>query len=878
MAALAAGGAGAAAPPAAALDLAVEEVRHDKGLTLLLHEDHAAPGFTIMLWVPAGGRTERAGQSGISHYLEHCYSLGSSKLAPREIDRLIQALGGQKNAFTSHDYTAYYESLPAAALEKIVEVEADRLATLALPADRLASELDVVREERRLRYDDSPQGALTEKLLATAFERHPYRNPVIGWPEDLARMSRDDAVAYYRAHYAPANATYVLVGDFEREKAVALFRKHFGGLAGGARPAVAVAPEPEQAAERRASLTKESVKVPQIAMLWKVPGLDHPDTHALNVLEGVLLEGDAARCDRILRRERKLVQSVGGGHWEYRDPGPFTISAEALAGVPIEDVERAIDEVVAGVVEGGVSEAELERAKATLELAFATRLESTSARAMAIGQAHVTSAEGWRSLTRRIERLRAVTAEDVRRVAATYLRKERRTVVHLLPPAPAPAAAADPGEPFGEARRLTLPNGLVVLYQQVKKLPTVAISASVRAGGVEDPRGRAGLSSAVVALLKAGTATLDEEAQAERFAALGTALAADRGADAVEVSTTLLARDFEAGLALLADALRRPSLAADKLERVRGEMLAEKESQAGKPEELLIEAFYRAIYAGHPYELPLNGTKETLAAISLEDVRAFHAARYRPERTALAIVGDVDPARVLAAIAKAFGDWAGSGTGSVTSLSSVANLPTSAAPRLVIIDKPDQTQAHIRLGHPAIARGDPEYDALFVAHYVLGGAGLASRITDTVRTKNGLAYSAGTSVVSRVLQGPFVALAQTKTATAGRAVELMLAEIERVRQDLVPGEELERAKGQLAGSLPFKIETNAQKARVLLDAELFGLGPDHLRRQIERVRALTAEEVRAAAQKYIRPADLTIVVVAPRAAVEPQLARFGAGR
>jgi predicted Zn-dependent peptidase len=414
--------------------LDVREVRLENGLRLLFLPDPAVPVFTIMLWVPAGARTEPRGLSGISHYLEHCYSLGSRKLAPREIDRLVQRLGGSKNAFTDYDCTAYYESLPSSALETIVEVEADRLGGLLLPEERLRSELDVVREERRLRTDDSVGGYLHEKLLALAYERHPYGRPIIGTPEDLAAMNREKVLAYYRAHYVPSNVRYVLVGDFEPARAEELFRRHFGAIPAGAPPRVEIEREPEQRAERRARFTKEGARLPRLTVLWKTVGIDDEDAVALAVLEVALAHGDASRFERVLRRERQLVTDHAVDYWALADASPFTYRAEAQPGVELEAIEEAALGIFDDVARSGPKEREVERAKKQIELAFLTGLESTGARARAIGRYATLSRRGWRYLLDYLEKVRAIGPDDLRRAAACYLVPERRTVVHLYPP------------------------------------------------------------------------------------------------------------------------------------------------------------------------------------------------------------------------------------------------------------------------------------------------------------------------------------------------------------------------------------------------------------------------------------------------------------
>jgi zinc protease len=432
-------------------------------------------------------------------------------------------------------------------------------------------------------------------------------------------------------------------------------------------------------------------------------------------------------------------------------------------------------------------------------------------------------------------------------------------------------------EPFGEARRLVFPSGLRVLYQRTARLPVVAIAAAIEAGSAADPPGRAGLATLTVELLRTGTEAHDEEALAGAFADLGTSLRAERGQDWVDVSTQALARDFERCLFLVAEVVRRPTFAAEKLERVRRELFAEKNSSRARAEDILIETFYRAVYAGHPYETPLNGTEASLAALDREAVWAFHARTYVPARTVLAIVGDVDEKRCARAVEEAFGDWESPACAGSDGSSSAPPLfgARPAGARVFFVHKPDQKQAHVRIGHALVPRAHEDWDRLILANHILGGAGLASRIADIVRTKNGLAYSAGSFLVPRRLAGPFAASAQTKSESCVRAIELMLGEIERLRAEPLPEADLEVSRSYFLGSLPFRLETNGHKAGALLEAELYGLGPDHLRRQIESIRALTAGEVRDAARRRLDPAAATIVVVGERERVLSALEALG---
>jgi zinc protease len=412
--------------------LNITETILNNGITLLTIEDHAAPVLTLMLWVPAGARTEAEGLTGISHYLEHNYSMGSSKLQPREIDAIVARCGGQKNAFTGWDYTAYFENLPKEHLALFCELEADRLATLALPEEFCISERDVITEERRRSIENSQFGLVYETMNKTAFTTHTYSHPIIGWMEDIRAYDREKAWNYYRQHYATQNVTFVLSGDFDTAEAVNTFRQHFEPIPAGAKPTLDVPAEPPQTEERRAVVEKQ-VQLPAVYVGWHVPDVDHPDAQPLSLLADVLAGGRSSRFTRILKNERKLVTFASAHADQRADPGLFTVMAQAQRGVDIEAIEGAIDEQTDFAQQTLVTDAELRKAKNRVEAAFVLGLETAQSKASVVGYYHTVSQRGWRFLDDYLSNLLNVTAEDIQRVARQYLIRTNRTVVTLKP-------------------------------------------------------------------------------------------------------------------------------------------------------------------------------------------------------------------------------------------------------------------------------------------------------------------------------------------------------------------------------------------------------------------------------------------------------------
>lgn len=410
----------------------VTETILDNGITLLLIEDHSAPVFTLMLWVPAGARTEREGLTGISHYLEHNYSMGSSKLKPREIDAIVARCGGQKNAFTGWDYTAYYENLPKEHLALFCELEADRLATLALPEERCLSERDVITEERRRSVENSQFGMVYETMNKTAFTTHTYGHPVIGWMDDIRAYNREKVWNYYKRHYTTQNVTYVLSGDFVTTEVFTTFREYFESIPAGQKPTLEIPMEPPQTEERR-TVVEKPVQLPAVYIGWHVPDVDHPDVLPLTLLADILAGGRSSRFHRILKNERKLVTFASAHADQRADPGLFTVMAQAQRGVDIAAVEQAIDEQIDLMQQTLVTDVELRKAQRRIEAAFVLGLETAYAKASVVGYYQTVSQRGWRFLDDYLPGLLSVTADDIQRVGQRYLVKTNRTVVTLKP-------------------------------------------------------------------------------------------------------------------------------------------------------------------------------------------------------------------------------------------------------------------------------------------------------------------------------------------------------------------------------------------------------------------------------------------------------------
>jgi zinc protease len=410
------------------------------GMQLWVRPDRRAPTAVHMVWLRVGSIDEVDGTSGVAHVLEHMMFKGTARLAPGEFSRRVAALGGRENAFTSKDYTGYFQQIPASRLEEVMQLEADRFANNQWPDEEFRKEIEVVKEERRLRTEDNPRALLHEVLTATALSASPYRRPIVGWMSDLEAMTPQDARDFYQRWYTPANAIVVVAGDVDPEQVRVLAEKHYGSLPGRAVPERKPQTDPVQKGLRRVDL-KAPAEQSYVALAFKVPRLasmaqtpEHDDALALTVLAAVLDGYSGARLERALAQgDKRLADSVGAGNGLMgRGPQFFMLDGVPAKGVAPEALEAALRAQVKKVADEGVTEAELQRVKTQWVASEVYKLDSVFNQARELGVA-------WSlglppdSGAQVIARLRQVTATQVQAVAQKYFGDDELTVATLRP-------------------------------------------------------------------------------------------------------------------------------------------------------------------------------------------------------------------------------------------------------------------------------------------------------------------------------------------------------------------------------------------------------------------------------------------------------------
>lgn len=427
---------------------AVHEYRLDNGLKLIVKEDHRSPVVVSQVWYKVGSSYEHSGITGISHVLEHMMFKGTEKHPAGEFSRIISENGGRENAFTGRDYTAYFQQLEKSRLPISFELEADRMRNLLLPEEEFRKEVNVVKEERRLRTEDNPQALTAEQFYAVAFMTGPYHHPVIGWMDDLEQLRITDLRQWYEMWYAPNNATLVVVGDVDPGEVHELAKKYFGPLKPSALPEPRERREIRQTGERRI-IVKAPAQLPYLLMGYKVPAVRTADEdwepYALEVLAGVLDGGDSARLARHLVRGSRVAASAGAGYDLYsRYDDLLVLDGTPAQGHDVKELETALREQIRRLREEPVSDRELDRIKTQVVASQVYQRDSIFFQAMQIGTLETVGLD-WRLAEDYVARIRAVTAEQVQKVAQKYLRDDALTVAILEPlpiagPHRAPAA------------------------------------------------------------------------------------------------------------------------------------------------------------------------------------------------------------------------------------------------------------------------------------------------------------------------------------------------------------------------------------------------------------------------------------------------------
>lgn len=868
-------------PPTPLTARPLRAARLGNGLRVLVLPDGSVPIVATAMVYRVGSGGEEPGESGVSHLLEHMMFKGTRSMEKGEIDRRTQRAGGRNNAFTSHDLTVYQFEFAAPRLEVALGIEADRMRNCVFDPGEFEAERQVVVEELKRDLDD-PWGRLFREVEAALFVRHPYRNPIIGWPDELEGLSRDALFRHYRSAYSPANATLVVAGDVRPGETLAAARRLFGRIPRDRDPrGVPVRrpppPRAEPGGEKRVLLRQE-IESERLLLAQLGRPLAAPDGAAVDVLKAILGTGFSSRLHRRLVERDRIATHVDAFHEARRDAGVLFVQAEAQEGRDADSLAAAVADEMRALRERLVPEREVEKGRSLAFADFVFAQDTALERAIVAGTWDaLASLERLADYPRRLAR---VSASDVREAARAILGEERRVTglsrpargaARLAPAGRAPSAARSrawrtrPAERALPAmaplpvRRETLANGLRVLFLERRGLPDAAISLVVEGARLAEPESKAGLAAVCGDLLDAGTRRYSAAEIAERIESRGGEM--QTGPDGIRARS--LAADFDLALGLVAECALRPVFPAGELAKTKERLVSEIRAERDDALTIAQRVFDEIVFRGHPFHRPPRGYERTLAKLRRKDCVAHHARVFVPGNAVLAIAGRLDPRAAMRSVRLAFGGWRG---GAKKAVAPPPRDPGRRARRFVPLGR---EQVQILAGHGGIRRTDPDWHALLVLDVLFGaGPGFTDRLTHRIRDELGLAYSVSGAITpsSGAEPGRFLVHVGTSPENGERALRVVFDEIRRLTQEPPTEAEVAGAVDYLTGSLVFGFETAEQLTLRLVEMERFSLGADYPSRFPRIVRSIRPADVLAAARRHVRPDRCALVVVGPKSA------------
>lgn len=850
------------------------------GLTVLIQTDRSAPVVAIVTYVKAGYFDESDDVTGISHVLEHMYFKGTPSRGVGEIAKQTKAAGGHLNAHTIYDNTVYYTVLPSSAVDEGLRIQADAYANSLIDSAELAKELEVIIEEAK-RKADSPSAVATETLFELLHDKHRIRRWRIGREAGLRALTREKLLAFYRNYYRPANTILSISGDVDAGATLEMIESLYGNLPSGS-PARDRGPsEPDHRGFRFRELSGD-VGQSQLVIGWRTPAALHPDTAKLDFTASLLGDGRASRLYRSVR-ETRLVAHISAGNHTPTDLGVFVIHGEANPETTMAALAASWAEVRA-LAGGAIGDEEIERVRNRFEAQWARRFETSQGRATYLAEWEAMG--DWKLGDEYRAGFLSTTRDDVNRVVSKYLTEDRAAVL-VYRPESAPAVAKDALEmdKLLSAKTLSVSGdtpvasvkprrksvgsaefereeagvsvfrtatGIPILVRRKSGSPIANIAAHSIGGATEDGKEKAGLSLIAARTTLKGTKSLSAAEIAVAMETLGASIGANAGAESFGWSMSVPTPKFGEAAALFGDVITNPALEAESLETERRVALSNLALIRDDMMRYPIRMLLGKAFESHPYGVPVSGTEESLPAITVEDLERWHSRNVLESPMAIGIVADLEPEEAARMAAASLSD---------IRPRAIAEIPAprwSSTP-MSVSESRDKAQTALALAFPGPSRAD---DARWAAH-ILGtiASGLGGRFFDELRDKRSLAYTVHLSARDFRLGGMFIAYIATSPEKEGQARDALLVEFDRLRSTPVSTEELTRAKDFIVGSHAISRESGASLLGEMLDVWLFGKSLSEIDEHDDRVRGVTANEIREIADRSFRPEMLVEAIV-----------------
>ena len=888
----------------AQVDIPYQQFTLPNGLRVIVHTDRKAPVVAVSVWYDVGAKHEPKGKTGFAHLFEHLMFNGSENAPDDFFEPLKQVGATDYNGTTNLDRTNYFETVPTAALERALFLESDRMGYLlgAVTQAKLDEQRGVVQNEKR-QGDNQPYGLVRYKVTEGLYPTdHPYGHDTIGSMADLDAASLQTVKDWFTDHYGPNNAVLVLAGDVDVATARKLVEKYFGAIKAGPKSVTRPAPVPTLPATRNETIT-DRVAAVMVTRNWAVPGLNDPDSAALDVVSGVLGGLDSSRLDNALVKQEKLVVQIGTFNQAGAQAGTFGIRAIVREGVDPALVARRIDAIVADFLKNGPTQDEVTRVVTTRASSTIQGLESVGGfggKAVALAQGALFSNDpGF--YKKRLARLAAQTPATVKAAADKWLSRPTYALTvtqgprgdyaeAVVPPpvkvaaapdtpvkgtrGPLPAVGPVTGLSFPKVERTRLSNGIELVYAQRGAVPVTHVALSFDAGIAADVPGKLGTQNLTLAMMDEGVAGLDSIKLAEARERLGMDVGGGSSPDRTTLGMDVPSANLAPALDLFARVARQPTFPEAELTRVKNQQLAGIAQELTNPQGLVGRVLPPLLYGPqHPYAKGQGGgDPKAVAALTRADLVAFQQAWLRPDKAKVFVVSDRPLAEVKAALEAEFGDWQATGT---PGTKAVAAPPQPATPRIVLVDRPDSPQSVVVGAFPTGLKGTQDMLPLNTANDALGGSFL-SRINMDLRERRHWSYGARGGFQQSEFAAPYVLSAPVQADQTGPSLASARDDVlAYLGKEPMSQLEFDRAVNGGINALPGSFETSGAVLSAMQANDLYKRPDDYYATIAQRYRGLTLTQLNGAIRDAIDPKRAFWIVVGDASKVRGQLDTLG---
>ncbi len=824
------------------------------GLDIIIKEDHSAEVASLQAWCGVGSihEDEWLG-AGLSHILEHMLFKGTSKRKGPEISTQVQDVGGYINAYTSFDRTVYWIDTPSAGVPTCLDVLMDVMTHAELPDDEYEKEQEVIRREFAMGFDD-PDRMSSQQLFATAFQTHPYKNPVIGHLDIFNQLTREDVLTYYKRHYVPNNMLFVITGDVDPLEIKATLEKHFESIPRAAYTPVSIPQEPIQLGRRESHIEFET-QLSKMHLAWHIPSISHPDMPALDVLATILGQGRSSRLYKVIREQKRLAHSIGSHSYTPAHGGIFSVSATADPDKRLA-VEDEVSALIAELIRDGVTEEELAKAKKSCLVDMLSDLTTMRGQANDI-------AMNW-MLTRNLDFTRdyltsidQVQASDVQSVAATYLNDGNLTSVSLNPKGSLPKASTNVLVRTTSNTELTeLANGLKVLTHADKRVPLVSIRGAFLGGLLAEDDRTCGLTSLLTRTWVKGTEKRSAAEIADLIESVGASIGASGGNNTFGLAAGCLSDDVPLALDILQDVLKNPAFPVSEVEKEKAVQIAGIKAEDDHLVSVAVRELRKHLFGDHPYHRARSGTIESVTALTQEQLGVMHRTHTTGHNGIVAAYGDIDQIAVRDQLEAAFGDLP-KGQRAFEDLT----CPSPVSQTQVIDLPTEKQQAVLVTGYQSARVHDDDRLALELVEEACSD--MSSRLFMRIREEMGLAYFVSASQMFGLAGGAFYFYLGTDPEQLDEVQAALNDEISKLIAGGLEDKELARAKMTYLGKHAMDKQSAGSLAMLESLDELYGFGHQYGADLDARVNGISHDDINRVLARFFASQSSISVRVSP---------------